>query len=306
MKLFARALLSGAFAAASLGCACGQACLQVTVESNVEIGVEVGAETNIQSEQQGALTLADLLGPGACPQLRAAAARVQLGAVPRAGSVRVLHRDEVRRLFERLEGGNPSPEKIGSLAVPERIVVRRRGPTKSCGEIARFVAGSAATGDMANLDGRWREDLDCAGARGIPEKALLELVKSGWSAAGERWEFAVRCARPGDCIPFMVWVPGSKTAVGAMGLAEGEARRRASASGGFAQGLGGGVNGTQSLVKAGQTATLTWDEAGIRVVLPVTCLDGGGLGQFVRVRLKNAPRTLRAEVVGQGTLRANL
>jgi hypothetical protein len=205
-----------------------------------------------------------------------------------------------------LSPGKTSPGKISSTAIPERIVVRRRGAAKSCAEIAEFVAGSAAAEDMAKLDSRWREDLDCAGAQRIPENAPLELGKSGWSAALERWEFALHCARPEECIPFMVWVPGSKAEVAPKALAQTEATRRASASGEFAQGLGGGANGAQRLVKAGQTATLTWDEAGIRVVLPVTCLDAGGLGQFVRVRLKNTARTLRAEVVGRGTLRANL
>jgi hypothetical protein len=308
MRLFAMALFSGAFAAAALGCARGQACRQVTVESSVEIGVESGVEA-----EPGALTLADLLGRGACPQLRAAAARVQLGSVPRAGSVRVLDGGEVRRMLGRLEGGldggSLSLEKIGSAIIPERIVVRRRGATKSCAEIAGFVAGSAlgsgAAEDMANFPSQWREDLDCAGARGIPENAPLEVTKSGWSAALERWEFALRCARPGDCIPFMVWVPGSKAA-SAMASSQSEARRRARASGKFPLGLEDGTNGKQGLVKAGQTATLTWDERGIRVVLPVTCLDSGGLGQFVRVRLQNAARILRAEVVGPGTVRANL
>jgi hypothetical protein len=315
MKLFARALLSGAFAVAALGCARGQACRQVTVEPNVEIGAEIGVETGVEAEP-GAVTLADLLGRGACPQLRAAAAQVQLGSVPRVGSVRVLDGGEVRRMLVRLEGGledgSLSLGKIGNTIIPERVVVRRRGAMKSCAEIAGFVArsasGSGAAEEMANLDGRWREDLDCAGARGIPEKATLELGKSGWSPGLERWEFALRCARPGDCIPFMVWVPGSKAAVAAIALAK-SAPRRASASGELARRVGdaaNGANGEPRLVKAGQTASLTWDEAGVRVVLPVTCLDAGGLGQFVRVRLKNAPRTLRAEVVGQGALRANL
>jgi flagella basal body P-ring formation protein FlgA len=61
-----------------------------------------------------------------------------------------------------------------------------------------------------------------------------------------------------------------------------------------------------ALVKPGQIVTLTWDQRGIRIVLPVTCLDAGGMGQFVRVRLQNAPRVLRAEVVGQAMLRASL
>src|ERR1700683_1507866 len=271
MKLLAMALLGGAFATASHGCARGQACQQVTVESNVEIGDESRVEMGVETEA-GALTLADLLGRGACPQLRAAAARVQLGGVPRAGSVRVLHRDEVRRLLEKLERESLSLEKmslgkIGSMAIPERIVVRRRGATKSCAEIAGFVAGSAAADEMATLARGWREDLDCAGARGIPEEAPLELGKSGWSVALERWEFALRCARPEDCIPFMVWVPGSKKAIAALALSQSEVRRRAIASDEF-QGLGDGANGGQRLVKAGQTAILTWAEAGMRGALP--------------------------------------
>jgi len=66
------------------------------------------------------------------------------------------------------------------------------------------------------------------------------------------------------------------------------------------------ASGAERLVAPGETATLTWDQGGIRVVLPVTCLDAGAMGQFVRVRLKNATRILRAEVVGAGTLRASL
>jgi len=68
----------------------------------------------------------------------------------------------------------------------------------------------------------------------------------------------------------------------------------------------GGGSGAERLVKPGQTATLTWEQAGLRIVLPVTCLDAGGLGQFVRVRFKNAARILRAEVMGKAILRASL
>jgi flagella basal body P-ring formation protein FlgA len=62
----------------------------------------------------------------------------------------------------------------------------------------------------------------------------------------------------------------------------------------------------EAAVKRGQTATLTWDEAGIRVVLPVICLEAGRIGQSVLVRLENGTRTLRAEVVGTRAVRASL
>jgi Chaperone for flagella basal body P-ring formation len=281
-------LMSGALAVTPLRLSAGQACRQLAVEASVEAG-------------PGELTLGDVLSPGACPQLRAAAVRVSLGAAPLPGSVRMLDGREIRRRIENLEGEIESSmagtEKNWGMAIPERIVVKRRGATKSCAEIARFVAGAAAAGDLANAPSRWREDLECAGARGVPGDAPLELTKTGWSAALERREFALRCARPRDCVPFLVWVHEPKAAVGA--ASQSLQASGASSSRTFA-------SGRERLVAPGQTASLTWDQAGIRVVLPVTCLDAGGLGQFVRVRLKNAARILRAEVVGQGTLRANL
>ncbi len=283
-------LMCGLLAAASPRCGAEPICAEIAVEASVEAG-------------PGALTLADLLGRGTCPQLLAAAARVSLGAVPRAGSVRVLDGREVRRLLEKLAGGLAGEAvnmgKLSSVAVPDRIVVKRRGTTKSCAEIARFVAGAAAAQDLANAPSRWRENLDCAAARGIPEDTALELTKTRWSAASERREFALRCARPQDCVPFLVWVhePGAAAGEKVLGFA---------ALGGYSARPQAGASRQERVVAPGQTATLIWDQAGIRVVLPVTCLDAGALGQLVRVRLKSAGRILRAEVVAQGTLRASL
>jgi flagella basal body P-ring formation protein FlgA len=41
-------------------------------------------------------------------------------------------------------------------------------------------------------------------------------------------------------------------------------------------------------------------------VLPVTCLDGGGMGQSIRVRVRNSDRMLRAQVAGAGRVRVGL
>jgi hypothetical protein len=289
MKCLAMGLVSGVFAVASLGCCAAQACTEVAVEASVEAG-------------PGELTLADLLARGACAPLREAAAQVSLGAAPRPGSARVLEGRVVRRLVEDAAAGVVSRGKTGGMTVPERIVVKRRGAAKSCAEIARFVAGAA--GELANAPRSWQENVDCAAARDIPQEAALELKKSGWSAARARWEFALRCARPGDCVPFMVWVRDPKTAVAGAESRSGTVGRGSAF--GETPRLRDGAGGAERLVKAGQTATLTWDQAGIRVVVPVTCLDAGGLGQLVRVRLKNAARILRAEVVGEGRLRASL
>jgi hypothetical protein len=295
MTRLAIAAVSGVLVAVSLPCAAGQACKNVAVEASVEIA-------------QGELTLADLLTRNSCPQWREAAAQVSLGAAPRAGSARVLDGRRVRLLLEGLgDHLDQKVEEAGSMQIPERIVVQRAGAVKSCSAIAGFLAG-ATSAQMAGAPSRWQEKVDCAAARGIPETAALELAKATWNAALQRWEFALRCARPEDCIPFLVWVQQEKTSPakvddarsgGARGLAfrfEPSARTLAKA----------GENAAERLVKRGQTAMLTWEQAGIRVVVPVTCLEAGGLGQFVRVRFKSTARTLLAEVVGAGTLRASL
>jgi hypothetical protein len=293
MKQLALLLIGGMFAVGFLRCRAETACTEVTVQAHVEAG-------------QGELTLADLLASGSCVELRQAAALVGLGAVPRAESVRVLDGRQIRRRLEDLAEAILNLKTITSMHVPMRIVVRRAGATKSCAEIAQFVTGSAASQNMASASGPWQENFDCAAARRLPEETPLELMKTAWNAPLQRWEFVLHCVRPEDCAPFMVWTYKEKT------LSSGVANSRSDGDGqvsflavSSAPGLPEATGGaSSSLVKKGQTATLTWNQAGIRAVLPVTCLEAGGLGQVVRVRFKNTPRVMWAEVTGEGTLRA--
>jgi hypothetical protein len=284
MNRLAIALIAAGFTTATLSCRAQSACA-IIVRSSVEV-------------EAGELTLADLLEPNACPHLRRLAAQVSLGTAPRAGRERVLDGRQIGRLIGTLtedarhlstdkddknkeEKEKEEKDNSGDLGIPERIVVRLRGATKSCAEIAEFVAPGAAS-----------QSLNCGAARGVPEDASLELLKTDWNARLQRREFALRCLRPENCVPFLVWDREKKPSTIATGAAS--------------MHLASGGSSAARLVKRGQTATLTWEQGGIRVVLPVTCLDAGGLGQFVRVRFPNAGRTLRAEVVGEGTLRASL
>jgi Chaperone for flagella basal body P-ring formation len=249
-------------------------CSAVSVKANVEM-------------ERGELTLADLLRADACPQIHQAAAQVALGIAPRPGSARVLDGRQVWGWIGTLAA---SLEQNLSAEIPERIVVRRGGAGKSCAEIAGFVVRhSSQDRDSTSSLGNF----DCAAARSIPQNAALELVRSAWNPALRRWEFALRCTAPQACVPFLVWAgePTPRKAAELTRVALGPAD------------LG---YGEQRLVKPGQTATLRWDEGGIRIVLPVTCLDSGGLGQMVRVRFKNAAGILRAEVLSDGTLLAGL
>jgi hypothetical protein len=294
MNGFRFALIAGTFAAASLAASleamAEPACTAVTVPSTVEAEKEE-------------LSLTELLR-GGCQPLREAASHVSLGAVPRAGSVRVFDgrriRGQLEEVWEELAGPDLGQQQISSIEIPERIMVRRAGETKSCEEITRFVR-EAALAQSANAPAWRQQGLDCAAARGIPETAPLELAQTAWNAALRRWEFSLRCSHAGDCVPFLVWSGEAKTA-------ESGARHHSAVLTESRESFDSlALSPSNSpVIRRGQTATLIWDEVGIRVVVPVTCLDGGAVGQVVRVQLKNGPRILRAEVVGEGMLRAAL
>jgi hypothetical protein len=239
------------------------------------------------------LTLAQLFGPDTCARWRRFATQVNLGAVPRAGSERVFEGREIRRQMDTLEnrisssageGWRASERIVPEHIVPERIVVRRAGVSKTCADIAEFVRSESPS------------LLNCAAAPSVPKGAALELLRTSWNSRLHRTEYAFRCVQADDCVPFLVWGGEERTPAIPAWSARSMLPDPPKAD----------ENGMARLVKPGQTATLTWDHAGIRIVLPVTCLEAGGFGQLVRVRFQNASRTLRAEVVGAALLRASL
>jgi hypothetical protein len=231
----------------------------------------------------GALSLADLLPPGNCHTLYQAAARVGLGVAPSGGSERVLDGAEIRVRFEQLEAGLTNVAGVIPI-VPERIVVQRAQARAPCSEVARFLAGAAPN---LSREVGWQNGLHCDAARNVAAGAELSLKGTRWNPLLQRWEFVLQCRRAGECVPFLVWLAADN---GGALFSTATAR----------------LQSEDAAVKRGQTAMLTWDQGGIRVVVPVMCLEPGAIGQSIRVRIENAGRTLRAEVVAAGELRVSL
>jgi hypothetical protein len=286
--------------AAAAPCTAENSCLEVAAREVVEI-----------ARQQEELTLADFLTADSCPQLLEQAAQVKLGGVPRPGGERVFDGLRIRGLILDLPAGRQgfaNAFESARLQIPERIVVRRPGETRSCAEIARFLAGTV----IANRGGESPpavEHLHCAALPRLAKETRLELAQTAWNAALERSEFWLRCAPAWDCVPFLVWSeepgPGRGATTSASGTRRDSPRRNVQPVVVFAAAHRDSP-AAPALVRPGQSASLTWEQAGIRLVVRVTCLEGGGAGQFVRVRLKPAGKIVRAEVVGAGELRVAL
>jgi hypothetical protein len=258
----------------------------------------------------GNFTAADLLPPGACPALVTAAARVHLGNAPLEGSMRVLSAADIRALFKKLRAnfeGNYRPSAVSGSAVniPDRVVVRRSGGRASCPEIAeRVVANSRKipepsrgdrTGTVALSKNTLLEpelfDTRCGAAGRIPETAPLAIEQSVWNPALESWLLSAHCQRTTDCVPFLVRVKSSASEPPAIVRLASDSRTAKAAS-------------APPLIRPGQTATLVWEQNGIRLVVPVTCLDRGTLGESVRARISPSGQVVRAVVVEAGLLRA--
>ena len=282
--------------ALALPCSAAEPCRNIAVKASLAVA-------------GGEVSLADLLEPTTCAGYRKAAAGMSLGAAPLAGTVRVLDGGEVRRRVAAIAEANGLKDEIVE-EVPAKIVVQRQGGKKSCPSIAEF---ALQTLPVERRTGISQASFDCAAAWSVPEGAALQAIKTAWSSALQRWEFSLRCMRSADCVPFLVWAPVNheKTSSRAMASVPIAARPGSSAPRQFSPAqsfVDSSVpySGTGELIKPGQTAMLRWDEGGIRIVLPVTCLDGGALGETVRVRFKNAGRILRAEILSDGSLRAGL
>ena len=99
---------------------------------------------------------------------------------------------------------------------------------------------------------------------------------------------AISTLASNDCVPFQVRMPDTWSD---------DANRRAPPAFISKSSL------RETLVRAGQTVTLLWDQDGIRLTVPAVCLEAGGQGETVRVQLTHSGRVVRAIVVQAGSLR---
>jgi hypothetical protein len=277
---------------------CAQTPCHVEVKSTVEV-------------TGPALRLVDVLSPDTCPEVRAAAAAVRIGAVPSQGSIRVIPGNDVENSLQQILDRLPNRVE-GSTVVraPERIVVRRAGSHASCGEIEEKLVTDHKSENAVTPDStptravtaqRKPDGINCGASAGISPDASFELERKAWDPALRSWIFFARCKNPRECVPFIVQVgdnsspenpPSSRSPLrrshspvtlrrDQIELAEGK-----------------------PLVQRGQAAMLLWDQNGIRLTVPTVCLESGAPGKQIRTRIIPSGRVVRAIVVSAGMLRA--
>jgi hypothetical protein len=240
--------------------------------------------------------LSDLLPEGVPEPLRRQAASVVLGSAPQPGSVRVLGAREIVKRMKR------QGEWSRQLSVPQRIYVRGTGWL-----IVRDAVDRALRSELRRRG--WAEDLlpqadSLEWPRSLvarEEAPVLEVTRVGWNPNQPGIAAHLRCVNRADCGEFMVTAPAPEAQAAAW-----QKQVRASRLGPRRSSRANVSSRAPILARAGSRAILMVDDRGMRISVPVRCLERGSFGQRIRVRQIYPSRLLQAEVVGVGLLKTSL
>ena len=122
--------------------------------------------------------------------------------------------------------------------------------------------------------------------------AWLQVVQvSHWQ--GDKLKAELRCHDPRACLPFYVLIDqggtADKTGLTAAADADTDAKQPALE-----------MRLEKPLMRSGDPATLTFADNGLRITIPVICLENGQRGQKIRVVSTDHKRFYKAEIVGPG------
>ncbi len=250
------------------------------------------------AEVQGnVIRLADLLAVSAPQDLKASAEKIELGRAPQPGTTRVLEGDQIAR---RLSAYSDLPD---FLIAPQVTVTRAGWPlneTSIWNAVARFLTDRGWKQD--EVPGRdvlrWP-----SGIRSATDNPKLEITHLGSNLTEQRLQFRARCVDPSACGTFLIEaiVPSGSVKSWRSTMNSTAAK---SAIRTHAYPSTRGVVHELVPAASGKRALLILESQGVRVSLPVVCLQRGTLGQTIRVREWGGHRIYRAEVVGTALLRA--
>lgn len=253
---------------------------------------------NEQSEVSGdRILLADLLPRAAQLDIYKAAATIDLGRAPQPGSLRAFTTAEIsRQLAAR-------PEMFRHFEIPARITVRRTATTLGHEEVWKMISSFLR-------EQGWK-DSELGKARGLwlpgdvapPMDTAVVVSELSWDNRQQALQMRLRCAQRATCSSFLVQIPAPQELVPRW---REQVRVRAALK---AEQAGMRARNAQKktlgpvLVEAGKRATLVMNGDGIRMSLPVVCLERGRLRQQIRVRTVEDGHIFRGEVTAAGLLR---
>jgi len=237
-----------------------------------------------------AIRLSDLLPPVVTPEMLRAAATVQLGRSPRLGSVRVLR---AREIADRLANSAIFEE----VSIPDQIMVQRVG-YQLVSENVQAVIAEFLKKEHWPVSGvpalKWNPE-----TYALSSSPRLEVDRTGWDAMRQELQFTVSCVPRKLCGSFLVQMPLSAEGMeqwrgkfGGSSLRHGQEKLTANRS-------------LPLLVRAGQSCRFLVQSGGLRISLPVICLQRGRLGQTIRVREAGGHHTFTGQISSAATVQSS-
>jgi len=244
--------------------------------------------------KQKRVWLSDLLPADAPAALQQISAAIQLCPAPEPGSTRILSAEQVT---SKLVG---QMDVRRQLTIPSLITVRYAGwpITDAMVRIAisKFLREMGVERDLP--DGARLEWLQPFAAN--EEHPRLKVMGLEWDNRQQAVEARLRCATRASCSRFLVRVDLPAP------IANEWHRLLKAGTGLNSPGAVATVTAGMVLAEKGKPAILILDDGGMRISLPVICLQRGVLNQHIRVIDTKSRRVFRAEVVGAGELHATL
>ena len=274
--------------------------LGLAIASAAQTGCRVAVQSSVEVRGPS-VTLADLLTPDTCAEIRSEAQQVRLGAVPSEGSSRVLLGDDIRPLLEKLARiGDSSAIQPVIEQIPARIVVRHAGDRASCNEVESALRSNSRLTQSHHSQAS--PGTECGAGDGIPHGAALQIARRTWDPAAQRWFFNVRCVRSSDCVPFVLSLPPESAARDP--LLFGSRLSVGTATGSFHPTHSDDRPVRRRIVRTARKSSDAFMDAGWdpRVRFGTVCMDDGAEGSTVRTRIVRGGKIVRAKVVGLGRL----
>ena len=235
------------------------------------------------------ITLSDFLSSSATAELRDATIEVKLGRSPQPGSTRWISAAEVEKSIPRL-----SPLH-GELLIPASLLVTRECSSQDHSgmtqRIANFLNREGWIGDTVLADGQVRWP-----ARVCALDDWFQPANARWDMAQKTLQVTLRSLRskPANDMLVAVLVPGQWTSQQTAGIFKGRLAPPQRAA----------IAKPPVVVKAGDRATLFFDQGTVHLSLPVICLQPGRPQEVIRVRAVGQRTVLRAAVISAAQLRA--
>jgi len=187
-----------------------------------------------------------------------------------------------------------------ALVVPALLAQETRLPFPP---VTRQEVWQAVTGDLRERGVREEqlprvEDLDLPAAVPAAEGRRLRVAAACWDARVGRLQFRLECRQPGQCIPFLAYVP-------AIHAPTSDVRTSETALAGSCRSGSrpAAARPKKPAVRAGERAMVVFVADRLRLTTSVTCLERGAEGDMIRVKNQDG-RIFRARVAAPALLEA--